>query len=376
MANTVATSALRMLALLASVLPGWASSATAHELGKGQVLAVIERDGRYTINVTVDPDDLLTRLEALSGRVPEPAATIDEQARRIRDLLTIYRDRTTLVFDDARVAPDIAYVSPHERPEGVSSTVDRGPAGLITLHGQATHPASQFRFGTSMMLGSYALTVKSSAGEAGTVHWLTAGEISEPFLLEAAVPMSVVTVAAEYVPLGFTHILPKGLDHILFVVGLFLLASTWRALLAQVTAFTIAHSLTLALAIAGVVRVSPAIVEPLIALSIAYVAVENLTARHVSPWRIAVVFLFGLLHGLGFAGVLSALGLPPGELVTALVSFNVGVELGQLTVVAAAWVLVFALRSRPATYRRFVVAPASVAIAAVGLYWTFERLGG
>lgn len=376
MVNTVVTSARRMLVLLAAGFLGWASSATAHELGKGQVLAVIERDGRYTVNVTVDPDELLTRLEVFSGRVPAPAATIDEQARRIRDLLTIYRDRTTLSFDETRATPEIAYVSPHDRPEGVTSTVDRGPAGLITLRGQVASPVSQFRFGTAMMLGSYALTVKSSAGEAGTVRWLTAGETSEPFLLATAVPTSVVTVAAEYVPLGFTHILPKGLDHILFVVGLFLLASTWRALLAQVTAFTIAHSLTLALAIAGVVRVSPTIVEPLIALSIAYVAVENLTARHVSSWRIAVVFLFGLLHGLGFAGVLSALGLPQGELVTALVSFNVGVELGQLTVVAVAWLLVFALRSRPAMYRRFVVAPASVAIAVVGLYWTFERLGG
>ncbi len=114
----------------------------------------------------------------------------------------------------------------------------------------------------------------------------------------------------QYLSLGYTHILPKGLDHILFVLGLFLLSPRLRPMLLQVTAFTIAHSITLGLSIYGIVSLPSRIVEPLIALSIAYVAIENLVTRELKPWRLALVFMFGLLHGMGFAGVLRELGLP------------------------------------------------------------------
>ena len=128
---------------------------------------------------------------------------------------------------------------------------------------------------------------------------------------------------------GFEHILPLGVDHILFVLGLFLLAAAWRPLLWQVSAFTLAHTMSLALSIAGVVSLPSRLVETLIAASIAYVAIENLATTKMQPWRPVLVFAFGLLHGLGFASVLRELGLPDGEWVSALVSFNVGVELGQ-----------------------------------------------
>ena len=112
------------------------------------------------------------------------------------------------------------------------------------------------------------------------------------------------------------HILPKGLDHILFVLGIFLLSPRWKTMLLQVTAFTVAHSITLGLSIYGIVSLPSRIVEPLIALSIAYVAIENLLTRELKPWRLALVFMFGLLHGLGFAGVLRELGLPREEFLT------------------------------------------------------------
>ncbi|HXU44619.1 MAG TPA: HupE/UreJ family protein, partial [Thermoanaerobaculia bacterium] len=166
-----------------------------------------------------------------------------------------------------------------------------------------------------------------------------------------------------------------GVDHILFVLGLFLLSLRLRPLLLQVTAFTVAHTLTLGLAMLGWVHLSSRIVEPLIAVSIVYVAVENLFARELKRSRVALVFCFGLLHGLGFAGVLSELGLPRSEFVPALLSFNAGVELGQLSVLAGAFLLVGALRSRP-WYRLRVVVPASLAIAAVGMYWAIERVLG
>jgi hypothetical protein len=150
--------------------------------------------------------------------------------------------------------------------------------------------------------------------------------------------------------LGFTHILPKGLDHILFVLGLFLLSTRKGPLLAQVTAFTIAHTLTLGLSVFGVVSLSWSVVEPLIAASIAYVAVENILTPNLKPWRTTVVFGFGLPHGLGFAGVLQEVGLPRSQRLPLLASFNVGVELGQLTVIALAFLAVGGrcLGTRPA----------------------------
>ncbi|MGB1209501.1 MAG: HupE/UreJ family protein, partial [Paracoccaceae bacterium] len=144
-----------------------------------------------------------------------------------------------------------------------------------------------------------------------------------------------------YIPVGFDHILPKGLDHILFVLGLFFLAPRIRPLLWQVTAFTLAHSITLTLAALGLVQVPGHIVEPLIAASIVYVAIENLTSDRISTWRPVVIFGFGLLHGLGFASVLADFGLPDGQYLPALLGFNIGVEVGQLTVLLGIFLLVW-----------------------------------
>ncbi len=206
-------------------------------------------------------------------------------------------------------------------------------------------------------------------------HWLVQGQQSPVLALdESVVPRHWSDVALDYTWLGFLHIVPKGLDHILFVLGLFLLSVRFSPLLWQVTAFTIAHSITLAMSIYGLIEVSPLIVEPLIALSIAYVGIENVITRQLKPWRVIIVFLFGLLHGMGFAGVLLELGLPESEFLTALITFNVGVELGQLSVIVLALAVVFWLRRNDELYRRIVVVPGSLLIALVGLYWTVERV--
>jgi len=181
-------------------------------------------------------------------------------------------------------------------------------------------------------------------------------------------------VALEYLVTGFEHILPKGLDHILFVVGLFLMNARWRPLLAQITCFTLAHSLTLGLAVTGVVTLSPAIVEPIIAASIVYVALENLLTRRVRSWRLAIVFAFGLIHGLGFAGVLSDIGLPEGQLLSAIAFFNIGVELGQLSVIALCYALVGVWFAEKNWYQARVSNPASIAIALLAAFWVVERL--
>jgi hypothetical protein len=225
------------------------------------------------------------------------------------------------------------------------------------------------------------LSVGSEGRAEGAALVLQRGEESPPLAVGQAIASpGRLRMASRYLALGFSHILPEGLDHILFVLGLFLLSPRLKPLLLQVSAFTVAHTLTLALSTYGVVSLPSRPVEALIALSIAYVAVENLLTRELKPWRLAVVFAFGLLHGLGFAGVLAQLGVPAGESLTALLSFNAGVELGQLAVIGAALLVVGWWRQREAyrrAYRRWVVLPASLAIAVVGLLWTVERaLGG
>ena len=176
-----------------------------------------------------------------------------------------------------------------------------------------------------------------------------------------------------FIKAGIDHIIPKGLDHILFVLGLFFSSLIFRSLLWQVTAFTLAHTITLALAALGIVQIPSDIVEPLIALSIVWIAIENCVFTKTNKWRPFIVFGFGLLHGLGFAAVLSVYGLPKGSLGPSLLAFNIGVELGQLSELVAAAALVWFIRHK-SWYRQRVQIPVSLMIALVGLFWFIERV--
>lgn len=202
---------------------------------------------------------------------------------------------------------------------------------------------------------------------------ISGGGNSGPIAIKGGDATTGWKVFVNYIPVGFDHILPKGLDHILFVLGLFFLSTHWRPLLWQISAFTLAHTVSLALGALGWVNIPASVVEPLIALSIVYVAVENVFTSGLNPWRPAVVFCFGLLHGLGFASVLGEFGLPTGQFIPALVGFNVGVELGQLTVIALAFLAVGWFAAKP-WYRRIISVPASWIIAAVGAFWVVERV--
>ncbi|MEM9173359.1 MAG: HupE/UreJ family protein [Pseudomonadota bacterium] len=191
---------------------------------------------------------------------------------------------------------------------------------------------------------------------------------------------SIVATFVIYLRIGIDHILPGGLDHILFVIALVLTTTQLRPLAIQITAFTLAHTVTLGLASAGVVSPSAQLVEPLIAASIAFVALENLWASEMSRWRPFIVFGFGLLHGLGFAGFIGELGLPTDRFWSALIGFNVGVELGQLSVVVITLIVLLGLqriiaqRDKRNAYRRWAVIPGSALIGITGLWWTVERL--
>jgi len=177
-----------------------------------------------------------------------------------------------------------------------------------------------------------------------------------------------------YLQLGYLHILPLGFDHILFVVGLLLLSPRLKPVLWQATAFTVAHSLTLGLAMYRVITPPTGIIEPLIALSILYVALENIFSPRLRPTRLIVVFLFGLVHGLGFAGALSDLGLPKNHYLLALFMFNLGVELGQLTIIGLFYLLIARWAADKPYYRKGIVVPVSILIAIAATYWTIVRI--
>ena len=191
-------------------------------------------------------------------------------------------------------------------------------------------------------------------------------------------PAGGAGVAWTYLTLGIEHIL-AGVDHLLFVLALVLIVAGRSRLLWTITAFTIAHSLTLALATLGFVHVPQPPVEAAIALSIVFVAAEivhglqgrpGLTAR--APWVVA--FVFGLLHGLGFAGALAEVGLPVGAVPLALALFNVGVEIGQLMFVAVVWATLMVLSRSPVSQRAWARALPPYAIGAIAMFWVIERV--
>ena len=237
---------------------------------------------------------------------------------------------------------------------------------------RATLPAGTVALTFEWGRGQGELFLRQVGVEGGFAGYLAGGGISPAMNVVSGMDRGWFGVFASYIPVGFDHILPKGLDHILFVLGLFFLSPRMKPLLWQITAFTAAHTVALALGALGFVTIPSGIVEPLIAASIVFVALENLVSDRLRPWRPAMVFCFGLLHGLGFASVLGEVGLPEGQFVPALLGFNLGVELGQLTVVALAFLSVGWFRDRP-WYRRRIAMPASVAIAAVGIWWVLER---
>jgi HupE / UreJ protein len=205
------------------------------------------------------------------------------------------------------------------------------------------------------------------------------GPAAEADADDLAFDRTPVATFAHYMLKGFSHILPKGLDHVLFILLLGLSAYTARGLLLQVTAFTLAHSLALLAASLGWVDVVPRLVEPLIALTIAWTALENIVFKTARPWRPALVFGFGLIHGLGFAAVFGAAALPAGVLVPALGGFNIGVELGQLAVLGITLAALAGVKTglgrlhRPGLYPWLTVWPISVLIGLTGLWWAVQR---
>ena len=432
-----------LAAVMSTALALWitmASLAQAHEVLPAIGDLSVE-DGTVTLSISANLESFVADID-LDGledteAAPEAAAydnlralSPDELAAQFTAFWPQMAGGITLQSDGVDLPLTLASVTV---PEVGDVEVVRASTFVITAplpDGAETLTAGwEPRFGV--------LVLRQMGVDAPYDGYLAGGALSDPIKIAGGNQASGWQTFVDYIPVGFDHIVPKGLDHILFVLGLFFLAARMRPLIWQVSAFTLAHTITLALAALGYVNVSGAIVEPLIAASIVYVAVENIFAKGLNPWRPLIIFGFGLLHGLGFASVLAEFGLPDYAFVPALIGFNIGVEVGQLFVIAVMFLcvvqairvdrgrnevmqatvlytvlllatvamcflswpqltqtlemspLVFfvplaavfglcllsvRLRDQLHAYRRIVAVPASVAIAIVGAYWFVERV--
>lgn len=380
------------LIFAALVLLVGARAAFAHPARMATGIATVRPDGQVRLSLNFDMlafllNDTPQRVvdsqmyELLDGPVETLQARVAEGRERLPHAVRVLADGVEVPMGVAAFPTAEGILRASRSAGGMRIPVVMDCA----LQGQLPPATRSVAFKVSDVMDTVIVTVEREEHEPLALP-VTAGTPSDavPVSLGASAATSpasgpaapvgepgTLTIALRYVGLGFTHIIPEGTDHILFVLGLFLLSPKIKPLLAQVTAFTVAHSITLGLAMYGIVNLPPRFVEPVIALSIAFVAIENLYTSQLKPWRPLVVFGFGLVHGMGFA---SALGtLPRGSFLPALVSFNVGVELGQLSVIAAAFLVVGWFRSRT-WYRPTVVIPASVAIAAMGIYWAIDRI--
>ncbi|MCK0094498.1 HupE/UreJ family protein [Yoonia sp. F2084L] len=442
------------LRMLSSALLVWfttLSPAQAHEVipSIGDMRVV---DGQVTFEIRANVESFIAGIdltETSDTNESAQAATYDELRALAPDVLAARFEAfwpqmaqgITLTADGAPLVPTLTRIDVD--PVGDVEVVR---ASVLAFSAPLPSGAETVQMGWASEFG--VLVLRQMDVPAPYDGYLEAGALSDPIPLAGGGQATGWETFVDYIPVGFDHIVPKGLDHILFVLGLFFLAARLRPLILQVSLFTVAHTITLALAALGYTAFMDDftqgtfgiafidIVEPLIALSIAYVAIENIFMKGISPWRPFVIFIFGLLHGLGFASVLAEFGLPDETFVAALIGFNVGVEVGQLAVIAVMFLCVwqvlridrganevgqgFALysvlliaalalialnpaalvaalenpvwlfagplagvfvlsiaaiqfRDQQDAYRRLVAVPSSCAIAVVGLYWFIER---
>jgi hypothetical protein len=353
-----------------------ASPAVAHELGTVQVSASFAQDGTWRVDVAIDEEHVPkvavsrpgeTRYGAIAGLTPELRG-------RLGAFLSALADRSSLAFDRRKAAPEKLSV---DRPAPPADD-PFAPPPKVTLHLAGTIPAGAraATFSTAIPLGHYPVAFWNEGDTAPSRRWQQGGEGGgPPFPLSPrVVPPGRGRVALRYLELGFTQVLPRGMGILLFTLGIFLLGLGGKPLLVQLAALTAGETVALVAATQGLVALPPGLLAAAIALSIAGVAIDNLLSRRLRPSRVVLVFVGGVLHGLGFAGTLRTLGLPATASTTALLGFDLGIIAAQLAVIATAVLLVGLPFRRESWYRHRVVIPASLVLATLGLYSTLARL--
>lgn len=361
--------------------------ARAHTMMMTDVLVSFAQPGTAEVKIEIDLTMLLGSPQRYYTLASEPSEKQQEDVRRI---LPQVLENIQLFVGQERLSLELRGFTPARAPQ--AEYLDASLPKLSTFRLVASLPADTRPLKLVVPLGAQidypvAYTVQVPARHVSMTRWLEEGmHESGPIVWARSEHQNQLPAAARFDPdrlarpsqlalylrLGFRHIVPEGADHILFVLGLFFLGITWRKLLSQTTVFTVAHATTLFLSTYGIFRLPGRYVEPAIALSIVVIAVENIFKPNLGPGRLAVVFAFGLVHGLGFASSLSGIPFPRQSFLVALLGFNFGVDFGQLFVIALAFLVVGGFRNE-SWFRARVAIPCSVLIAAVGLFWAIQR---
>jgi HupE / UreJ protein len=392
---------MRLSIAWALILMSWTSLLGAHTMTLTEVTVTFATPGILDVKIGIDLTQILGSPDRYYQFVTEPEAA---QQAEVRTLLPQVLAGLQLVIGNTPLHLELQEFS--SATANKKLILDSQMSTLSTFRFTAVLPASREPLELRVPIGApvdypVVYTLQIPEAHVSMTRWLEDGaHESAPYDWFARAPhgdlsngvshprdrridpstprfdpdaLSWTRQAALYLRLGFKHIVPEGTDHILFVLGLFFLGITWRKLLSQTTVFTIAHATTLFLSTYGVFSLSSRYVEPGIALSIAWIAIENVFKPRLGPSRLAVVFAFGLVHGLGFASSLSEIPFPKHAFIGALLGFNVGVDIGQLFVIAAAFMLVGWFRHRP-WFRSRIAIPCSLTIAAIGLIWAIQRI--
>lgn len=383
--NAVLCPAMRYIIFLSYLLLAVPGSLLADVVKPALIEISAYSDGRVEVELRASIEALLTGINSRYKNTQDAPNAADYDALRgmhPEELSAAFRpftaellQRVWLKADSERIDLSVSTV---EIPEAGYTKVPR--ISIVKLVGNINRSAQSLQWYYPAQFGDHAVRVRQVDEVNNKWHWsewqwLRKDEPSQPFsLTEVITARPMLQVVLDYILIGFEHIMPKGRDHILFILGIFLLSLRLKPLLWQVTMFTLAHTITLGLSMNNIISLPANIVEPLIALSIAYIGIENVFVKSLHRSRLFLVFGFGLLHGLGFASVLNDFGMPNDAFVTALISFNVGVELGQLAVISLAFLAVGVWFKNKPWYRELVIVPGSLMIAVIGLYWTVERL--
>jgi hydrogenase/urease accessory protein HupE len=373
----------------ALLLMSWACLAGAHTMTLTEVTVTFATPGKLDVKIGVDLTQILGSPDRYYQFVTEPEVA---QQAEVRTLLPQVLAGLQLVVGRTPLKLELKEFSTATANKAL--ILDSQMSTLSTFRFTAALPASQEPLKLLVPIGApidypVVYTLQVPAAHVSMTRWLEDGaHESEPYDWAGHAPGGAPSAhnvsvdpdslpwthqTALYLRLGFKHIVPEGEDHILFVLGLFFLGITWRKLLSQTTVFTIAHATTLFLSTYGIFRLPSRFVEPGIAISIAWIAIENVFKPRLGPSRLAVVFGFGLVHGLGFASSLSDIPFPKHDFIMALLGFNFGVDFGQLFVIAVAFMLVGWFRNEP-WFRSRIAIPCSLVIAAIGLLWAIQRI--
>ena len=364
-----------------AILFFFSSTINSHEI-KPAIVDLIIADGQASIDFKINAEQILSGVDASQYQDTNdaPQAELYDQFREkneeelkqdIQQNWNLFQDQITIIgLEGSSLSLVDLMIDQDVNPEYPRDT---------NLKTEAPLNQNEITIQFATELGPVVIRQFEDISKENMIFstYLQPGEISAELSPLSQATMSQTII--EYIILGMEHIVPKGLDHILFIFGVFFFAVKLKPLLWQVTMFTLAHSLTLILASLKLVFIPASIIEPLIALSIGYVAFENIFQRQgkfhsrSNAIRYAVIFFFGLIHGLGFAFVLEDIGLPTGQLILSLLSFNIGVEIAQIGLVVLAYLLMF-YPSKQLWYRKAIQIPCSLVIGLIGIYWFFERV--